>query len=435
MRLPPAVLAISLGLVAPLAAQVVQHQGLTDWTHLGTAPNWTDDVPEPSADFGLVDQLNQETDLYYASPVYLLDPGTYVASVRVRKTVSQTGVADLTFVVVAGSVGDLTTLAAADQPTDTWVRTANVVFDVTVPQTPVSLFLQNRDTNITKQNYQFDSVRLGRIDVGPVIACESMPLDWGHHWGAPYYTGPVADNDSVFGVAEELSYVWWLFWESPTYTLQPGTYTANVRAKKTVSTAGAYPIDLQIDIGGNVTQVTWAVADQTLNTFVVTPDLTFDITQPNTQVVFRFNNTNTAFQKTNYRFDAFYLRRGSFGYEGTACASSLGTVRMRGAPPQLGRVHRVEIGNAPGIALLIYGVTPQSIDLTAIGMPGCSLYTNVSFSVPLQAQNGTAVSELTMPSIPALAGQTFLNQAVVVDPAANALGLASSQRGRARFSL
>jgi hypothetical protein len=84
-----------------------------------------------------------------------------------------------------------------------------------------------------------------------------------------------------------------------------------------------------------------------------------------------------------------------------------------------------------------FGGVPLPFDLTAHGAPGCFLYTDwllLSAHVTdwrLPSLVGEAHLELPLPLDPSLLGATLFSQWLFIDPAANRLGLETSQGVRA----
>lgn len=189
----------------PAVAQVVNAESFTNWTHVGGAPNWTDDVPDTTAVHGQVDRLHDIADLSYTGSPLQLAAGTYVMSCRVKKFMDSNGAADLT-VSVIGAVQGMPELVlpVAEQPVDAWVWTKALVFDVPAAG-PVLPRLENRDTRVTKRNYDFDAVVIGAVDVGKVVMYENLGRRWGHAWGAPYFATEQPDPDAALGYVELLS--------------------------------------------------------------------------------------------------------------------------------------------------------------------------------------------------------------------------------------
>lgn len=142
--------------VVPVDAS--QTQSLTDWTHTGGSPNWTDDVPTSESSFGKVDQLNFVNDLDYASGSLVLpQPGTYAATVRFKK-LTATGFGDLELsATVQGQSPETETTPASVQIVGQWAATSAVIFTTTVPNATVTFGLRSLG-GAAKQDYWFDQL-------------------------------------------------------------------------------------------------------------------------------------------------------------------------------------------------------------------------------------------------------------------------------------
>lgn len=109
--------------------------------------------------------------------------------------------------------------------------------------------------------------------------------------------------------------------------------------------------------------------------------------------------------------------------------------------PQLGDVFGVGVRHAPpfGVAILSHGLSAQSwgglalpFDLAALGAPGCKILADTFLWVPLPiGANGQGEVVYPVPADPSLTGTVFYNQGLILDPGANALGLAVTNGGRA----
>lgn len=77
----------------------------------------------------------------------------------------------------------------------------------------------------------------------------------------------------------------------------------------------------------------------------------------------------------------------------------------------------------------LLGITPQRLDLSVIGLFGCSLYTQPLLVLPNATDSaGIARLRTAVPRQPAVAGAALLSQWVVTDPSVNpAVGLATSE--------
>lgn len=124
--------------------------------------------------------------------------------------------------------------------------------------------------------------------------------------------------------------------------------------------------------------------------------------------------------------------------DGAGCPDSSGNAIELGAVPSaravLGSTLEVDANYLPSAAplfVMIAGTTahPSGIDLTSIGMPGCSLHLDIISADSVAAFGGTGRWSLPIPNSPAWLGQSIYHQAVGIDPAANVLGLITSEYG------
>ena len=121
---------------------------------------------------------------------------------------------------------------------------------------------------------------------------------------------------------------------------------------------------------------------------------------------------------------------------GNGCASSAGVVSLSyGGSSRIGQVLNLDMtGGRPLFpAFAVTGTTmgaPFPIDLTVLGAPQCSLYTN-QFVVLATATSGTGTATIPMPipNNPTLVGLMLFNQYGHLDPLANSLGFAFSNGG------
>lgn len=128
---------------------------------------------------------------------------------------------------------------------------------------------------------------------------------------------------------------------------------------------------------------------------------------------------------------------------GTGCAGSLGVPALTPSPtsrPQLGGRVVAELANVPnGLAALALDLgspgspLPGAVSLTAIGMPGCSAWLAPSASLLLATSGTVATAALDVPWNTALNGMQLFEQALVLDPPANAGGLSVSNAARVRI--
>ena len=122
---------------------------------------------------------------------------------------------------------------------------------------------------------------------------------------------------------------------------------------------------------------------------------------------------------------------------GAGCAGSLGVpvlAAAAGSLPLPGTTFTATITAAPnGLALMatgfsntLSGSTPLPASLTNLGMPGCDLLVELLLLDVVSATGTTLAWSLPLPPGGALLGLRFYQQGFVVDPAANAFGLAAS---------
>jgi hypothetical protein len=112
---------------------------------------------------------------------------------------------------------------------------------------------------------------------------------------------------------------------------------------------------------------------------------------------------------------------------GAGCAGSLpASTLTAAAPPQIGAVLQVILGNLPADEALVCigwsstmsGFGPLPFECTSLGMPGCMLHTSIAAVTFVTGSGGSAVYQLPIPNLVLLAGAPFFLQALVPDPAA-----------------
>lgn len=417
-------------------AQRHTYESLTSWTHKGGSPNWIDDVADTNAKFGKVDQLVSIDELVYTRNALQLPAGTYVATVRVMKRTDQADAAPLTLQVTAGATRASVDIPVAEQTVDSYIWSRALTFTVRTPV--VALFsLSNTDKTKLKKLYSFDAFHLSRVDIGKADRIESVTRRWGRTWGSPHASKEVEDKDSYFGFVEKINNggganLWWLAYWSKPIQLTPGFWTGNLRIKKVVSATGIQVLDWfvreSLDGGKSWKQLElhqMPPVDQTIDQYRLTPHLTLRVTNPRALYQFRLHNTRAS-RKANYHFDALILRRGEYSSFGTSCNTSAGATQLRGSVPMTGEVHDIEVRGVPTAALLILGASRLNVDLTAAGATACSLYATPTLLLPAAATGGVAKFQIPIPGDPKLVGVRFYNQGIVLDPKANALGLATT---------
>lgn len=123
---------------------------------------------------------------------------------------------------------------------------------------------------------------------------------------------------------------------------------------------------------------------------------------------------------------------------GTGCPGSAGTPMLTAGVkslPVLGQTFVSRIANVPLLATGI-GITGLSrrrwaggrlpLDLVVIGMPGCQLYTDIRLTVGLVSLASDVTWNTNIPSDPSFIGQSFYQQAFILDPSVPGLGAVMS---------
>jgi len=127
---------------------------------------------------------------------------------------------------------------------------------------------------------------------------------------------------------------------------------------------------------------------------------------------------------------------------GTGCAGSAGVPDLHAATagdlPWLGASFTTEVSGLPGFTatIMIMGLTETpGLPLASFGMPGCLGYLTVDTTF-FGVGAGTVQFSIALPATASLAGITYVNQGVVLDPAAgNGLGAVVSNPARATTGL
>jgi hypothetical protein len=117
---------------------------------------------------------------------------------------------------------------------------------------------------------------------------------------------------------------------------------------------------------------------------------------------------------------------------GAGCAGSAGTPVLANAPytlPWLGDTMRTRVNTVPTSlgALFVSSFTPATpTSLAPFGMPGCDLLVTPDALEFRSANAGAAEWTLSIPNTTALVGMPIHQQALPLDPTANALGVVAS---------
>ncbi len=145
-------------------------------------------------------------------------------------------------------------------------------------------------------------------------------------------------------------------------------------------------------------------------------------------------------------WELYNPNQASFRAFGAGCPSSAGTAVMsagNNTAPWLNESLLIEVAGLPnrgnptflllGFSRDFWGAIPLPFDLAILGATGCALRVSAELTVPMVNLNGTARQSLPIGSDPFLVGASFFTQAFVVDPAANQLGIATSNACQARI--
>ena len=122
-----------------------------------------------------------------------------------------------------------------------------------------------------------------------------------------------------------------------------------------------------------------------------------------------------------------------------SCPSSVGLPQLAGERPWLGERLTITITDlpqtAPAVLLLgfsattLFGSIPLPLDVTPLGLTGCTLYTDIAATLPMVTATGVATWSTTLCACPNLVGMAFYCQALIVDPPANPAGLILTNAG------
>jgi hypothetical protein len=138
------------------------------------------------------------------------------------------------------------------------------------------------------------------------------------------------------------------------------------------------------------------------------------------------------FEGATYGLDDIEVGTGSARHE--AFGSGCGTVPLAlsgSSRPVVGTAAGLEVAAVPAaspICYLLLGLTAlqPGFDLAPIGMPGCQLHLVVAGALVGAPAGGAASFAIPIPNDPSLAGARAHVQALAIDPAANTLGLVTS---------
>jgi hypothetical protein len=154
---------------------------------------------------------------------------------------------------------------------------------------------------------------------------------------------------------------------------------------------------------------------------------------------------NRVFLYGGYYGDTWeYGTRATAAYSpfGQGCLGTAGIPWLGAVPPELpwiGSTLRVLVANVPhgkttvmlsGFSRSRWGSVLLPFDLTPFGAP-CLLHTSIDLTAVLPEIGGVATWTAAIANDPSLLGVSFYNQAFVIDPGANMLGLTASNAAAA----
>jgi hypothetical protein len=216
-------------------------------------------------------------------------------------------------------------------------------------------------------------------------------------------------------------------------------------------TANAVTVLSATDYTWNVTANTWnEVGLQTYFVFNGVDDVIIDITSTQgtapagmrrgtNQRIYVTSQTGplpavgiSSATATKFEVSMLMARASSYG---VGCAGSNGTPRLGfSGSAQAGNTLSVDLQNGvpSGLAVLIASTTnaaPFPLDLGFLGMPGCRLYTDLTF-LDVVLLDGAGAGSFPFPVPPGVFGFLFYTQFACLDPATNAFGFTTSNYGR-----
>ena len=157
-----------------------------------------------------------------------------------------------------------------------------------------------------------------------------------------------------------------------------------------------------------------------------------------------FNTTANANRGFNGIFH-YDLRGGTsfagYGFYGAGCTNSLGQISRLNptALPIVGQTAQVGINNLPvSVAIMAVGFSNTTsafgalpYDLAGFGAPGCKARASADSTLVVVGAGNAATWAFSIPNSGSLSGVGFFNQAYVIDPTINLLGIAVSDAAAA----
>jgi len=424
--------ALAAGLTVQATAQLQHNLSVAAGTHSHAAPYWTDNVPDANAEAGVVAQLNYVWWLDIRTQEVLLQPGTYVSQMRLAKTGGTAGQYDLTIRAESAGVAlGSSPMPVALQTLDTYVWSPEVIF--TVHQPSLVRIAARNTTNVLKQNYRFDTARIGRVPTGKAITVSSLTT-----WDCAnptFFDHYVAEPGSVYGRVRQgnLSGITWMHLNKA-FTLLAGEHTCEVRMRNTGAfsnmpmTFEAYDTNNQL-----VASVTIPSSSFDTGNWFVSPPLRLTNANP-TEYMFRlYNHGSNGVENVGRQYDCFTIRSmyPSFVTYGQGCGN---LALAATSPAQLGTSFELQLQNATAALIGAFSIgTPIApLPLAAIGAPNC--YQHVAGAISVLAfvnpATGTANWSLGIPANPAFYGFQLDAQAAVLDQTAPG-GVLTSNAGQA----
>lgn len=422
----------------PASAQLVQNLVMANGTHTWGAPYWTENVPDGAAEAGVVDQLNIVYWLDIRSPEVVLSPGTYVAQMKLAKTVNTLGRFDLAIEARAGStVLASTVLPAASQTLDTYVWSQEVLFTVQQP-TSVLLAARNTSNSQQKQNYRFDTARIGLVPAGKAVQHES--LDTWDFANPMWYDRYVAEAGATYGRVAQRNSLGGLTWLDlrRTRAMAAGSHVLNVRLRNVLGPVSNGAADLTFQAIDPVSLAVLASVNipasmQTAGGWIVSPNLSLVLPAGQNVTFALFNHF--VINGYGYQFDSFTVRSSepSFTSYGAGCG---GLTLAQTVDGRVGTTMTFQLGNG-GTALVgvfAFGAPVASIPLDALGATGCLLHVTPDVLISAVFAGGSCGMSIAVPNVPSMFGLAVDLQGAALDPMAPG-GLKTANAGQARIGL
>ncbi len=190
-------------------------------------------------------------------------------------------------------------------------------------------------------------------------------------------------------------------------------------------------------VATDATKFTWNTSTYAAGSYTV------EVTIKDLTSFVRKDATNLLTSSERWAVDLTSGWPGSFTTLGAGCQGSAGEPQLRafgGSLPKLNTQFTVVLSSLPtrqkpfmlvGASNTQWNSLSLPLDLRVLGAPTCMLRVGIDVTVPLSNLGGAALFTLLIPGHPKLAGRSFYLQGIVMDPAANSLGIALSTAGKA----